>query len=209
MKTTFENSKSMALQSLTYGTPVAIGGISIPVLLQTQLGIILSILLPITCLLIYGLVLALLEIRKSRQEIQDLSFYIKERHYIRDRSRNRIRYSLKDPIESEDWYFLMNYSEEAKRYEELILLLANKEGINLSLAAIDLLLIPILEQFQTKGHLDYYQVEASLRTIIIDIKETPSNFDTNKMGKRTTLSIIKAFWKNFCNIPPFCTEKDK
>ncbi len=207
MTKTLEKTKSFALQTVTYGTPVGITAVS-AVALYNEVTLIVNILIPTAILLVYGMIWALLEIQKARQEISkltsQLSYDDKKKYYLP----NKLRFQTGDPIENEDWYFLSNYSETSRKYEELIHLLSNEIGINLSPAAKELLLIPILEQYQIKGKLEYWEVEKSLRSILLYAKVEPSVIESINTVKRTTMSIIKAFWKEFCNIPPFCTKKD-
>ncbi|MCF8369343.1 MAG: hypothetical protein K9G76_09900 [Bacteroidales bacterium] len=208
MTNTIEKTKSFAMQTVSYGTPVGITAVS-AVALYNQVTLLVNILIPTAILLVYGMVWALLEIQKARQEISRLTTQIsnddKKKYYLP----NKLRYQTGDPTENEDWYFLSNYSETARKYEELIHLLSNRIGIQLSPAAKELLIIPILEQYQIKGELDYWEVENSLNSILRLAKNEPSVIESDNSNKRTTMSIIKAWWKDFCNIPPFCTKKDK
>ena len=76
--------------------------------------------------------------------------------------------------------------------------------------------------------LDRQLVEHSLRTLMREMAESPAAFDKalprdsddrahfwsrlrfwDALPVRTSISVVKAFWKRFCNIPPFCGETDE
>jgi len=91
------------------------------------------------------------------------------------------------------------------RPAELILAgLAEEFQISLTPAARALLLLPLQEIEAELGPLDLAQVQKSLRTLVGTIHDSPDAFARKKPWTRGPISVIKAFWKNFCDIPPFC-----
>lgn len=60
------------------------------------------------------------------------------------------------------------------------------------------------------------QVQQSIKQLIASAASSPAAADSQgptmlsafEPSTRTALSMIKAFWANFCNIPPFCGETD-
>ena len=91
-------------------------------------------------------------------------------------------------------------------------------GITLSPPARLMLILPLYEiqkRFPKFPILDFST--ASLKDLIVTMAEEPavgdvpptdweSTLETDAHLHRTTLSVIKAFWARFCNIPPFCGE---
>jgi hypothetical protein len=206
--TTLEKTKTFAIRAVSYGTPVGITAVS-AVALYNQVTLLVNILIPTAILLVYLMIWALLEIQRSRQEIKQLTLTLTENGKRNYPLPNKLRYQSGDPIENEDWYYLYNYSETARKFDELIHIISYKNGVNLSPAAKELLLIPILEQYQINGMLSEFEVEESLYTLIKTVKTNPSVNESENSTKRTTISIIKAYYNKFCSIPPFCSKKDK
>jgi hypothetical protein len=77
----------------------------------------------------------------------------------------------------------------------------------LSGPARELLRIPLAETTSRSGKLNQEQADESLGLILDSMRETPIS-DIEGDGKiRTSVAVIRAFAKNFCNIPPFCSGK--
>lgn len=76
--------------------------------------------------------------------------------------------------------------------------------VRLTRAARSLLLLPLDELESEAGPLDLSEVEESLATLLGTIRDSPDLFARRKPEVRGSISVITAFWKNFCNIPPFC-----
>jgi hypothetical protein len=77
----------------------------------------------------------------------------------------------------------------------------------LSGAAREMLRIPLSEVTSRLGQFDEGQADASLGRILGSMKESPTSEIEGDGKLRTSLSVIRAFAKNFCNIPPFCSGK--
>jgi hypothetical protein len=109
-----------------------------------------------------------------------------------------------------DWRDIHYRSPEGAYADRLLVDLEERLGIRLTAGARDMLLIPIFEaQAQGRfgppfGPIEFLGREVeSLEVILRTTSEDPSLYD--REGRtRSSLSVIRAFWKNFCNIPPFC-----
>ena len=94
--------------------------------------------------------------------------------------------------------------------DRLLVELEDRVGIRLTPGAREMLVIPIFEAraqgrfprfdppFEFRGE-EIESLEVILRTMSVE----PSRYD--REGRtRSSLSVIRALWKNFCHIPPFC-----
>jgi hypothetical protein len=41
------------------------------------------------------------------------------------------------------------------------------------------------------------------------VEDPSANDRREQRNVRSSLSVIRAFWKNFCNIPPFCDGRER
>jgi hypothetical protein len=96
--------------------------------------------------------------------------------------------------------------------ERELISLEERTGIRLTSGARDMLLIPLSESGRRRGPpgLDFrfgpeYE---SLQVILRTMREDPSLEDRETRDVRSSLSVIRAFWRNFCNIPPFCDGRE-
>jgi hypothetical protein len=75
-----------------------------------------------------------------------------------------------------------------------------------------MIVIPIEEATVLHGEING-EVEKSLRVIFKALAENPDERDQNRETRdrkgwfRSSLSVIRAFAEEFCDIPPFCDRK--
>jgi hypothetical protein len=82
-------------------------------------------------------------------------------------------------------------------------------GLRLTGAARRMLALPVEEQyFDGRQPIDWAEVEQSIRLLIKTVREDESISSLSRRGDRNAVSVIRAFFKNFCNIPPFCSPTD-
>lgn len=96
--------------------------------------------------------------------------------------------------------------------EEELLRLEERSGIRLTPGARDMVLIPLAEAARgRRGRFPPGLEYASLETILRTMREDPSLEDRvdGPGNVRSSLSVIRAFWRNFCNIPPFCDGRER
>lgn len=109
--------------------------------------------------------------------------------------------------------------------------LETRAGVRLTPSAYLMLLVPAFEARQLRarrrsrgirylaGDLDPLEVSKattlqSIYTLAREARSNPASADRvdeaaysdPDMPLRTAFSVIKSFWKRFCNIPPFCGE---
>jgi len=91
--------------------------------------------------------------------------------------------------------------------DQVIRLLEQKYLITLTSGARQMIAIPITEALLISGDINLETMERSISKIIESMRE--QNVDARDMPAdtrsiRSSLSVIRAYAKLFCNIPPFC-----
>ena len=83
-------------------------------------------------------------------------------------------------------------------------------GVRLSPAAREMLIIPVAEQYSLRQEVPLEVVERSIVTIVSTIaEESVERFAPLPLQRPTSsVSVIRAFWRRFCNIPPFCSPTE-
>ncbi len=121
-------------------------------------------------------------------------------------------------IRKSPWRFVehMGWRERssfrASRYShhlyEIIDLAARDADITLTWGAREMLAIPIIETLETRAEVNWEENEASIRDIVRAMAE-----DGPIVGlfgrNRNSVSTIRAFWRRYCNIPPFCSRTEE
>lgn len=110
-----------------------------------------------------------------------------------------------------DWRFFLTFFRPDRRvwrFHELIDTWEARTNTVLTSGARQMLLIPIIEQYERGGTFSAEDVEQSLGQLFAVMMEDPAPVDSNS-SSRSSLSVIKAFWKRFCNIPPFCSRVER
>lgn len=79
----------------------------------------------------------------------------------------------------------------------------------LSLGARQMLRIPVVEAAQASNRLDAVEVSRSLDTVLDSLTEPPRSPVEGTDRGRTSIAVVRAFWKNFCHIPPFCSGEEQ
>lgn len=93
------------------------------------------------------------------------------------------------------------------RLSEIIDRAERRAGITLSWGAREMLIIPVIESIETGRH-DLESVERSISDLIETAAEKHyPEYLSN--GECNSVSIIKAFHKRYCNIPPFCERTEE
>lgn len=102
------------------------------------------------------------------------------------------------------------FSYERAYSDRILIDVEERVGIRLTAGARDMLLIPLVEARSFAPVTSWTEAE-SLERILRSMAEDPSDYDRDgEQGKvRSSLSVIRAFWKNFCNIPPFCDGRER
>lgn len=124
---------------------------------------------------------------------------------IRERSDKHREWKLRD-----DWLRLHGYRDRYFGYplEELILNAERQSDVRLTWGAREMLRIPVIEAIEAQGDVDWAQVDVSIRDIVGSMSESQAERGQPSMF-RDSRSVIRAFFKRFCNIPPFCSRTDE
>jgi hypothetical protein len=77
----------------------------------------------------------------------------------------------------------------------------------LTAGAKDMLRIPIIELYETAEYRNEDETDRSLALISNSLREEPHSPREGSGPLRTSIAVIRAYAKNFCNIPPFCTGR--
>ena len=80
--------------------------------------------------------------------------------------------------------------------------------ITLTSGARQLLRTPVAEAVEFSEEIDTDEIVSSVDRILASLEEeSPTTPREGTENSRTAIAVIRAFWKNFCNIPPFCAGR--
>jgi hypothetical protein len=100
------------------------------------------------------------------------------------------------------------FGDKLRQYEELLQALEYQHGIQLTPGAVEVFFVPIIETLDSDSELDEGETTETLRRVMQTVKDDPDERD-NIMGRRSSWSVIKGYWKNWCDIPPICRATKK
>lgn len=88
--------------------------------------------------------------------------------------------------------------------------IADEQKVVLSDAAREMLAWPVIEQFPSDASVTWQMVEPSIRKVIASVRE-PNDRDSGDTtsGQLNAKAIIRGYWREFCNIPPFCGRTER
>jgi hypothetical protein len=137
-------------------------------------------------------------------------------------------------VKTRNWIEKSSFSNKAVEIQNLAVELLGAAGlsqflptfekrfnIKLTPAAVLMLMLPLVdaetrEGVLGKGFFDVSdnELRLSLKQMLKSMADDPARADalfsiepSTVPEERSALSVVKAFWKTFCNIPPFCWEK--
>ena len=85
--------------------------------------------------------------------------------------------------------------------------LERDRSLVLSSGARQVLRAPVVEQAEFNDVFNEQQAYGSLETIFQTLREEPRAIQRNPVNERTSVDVIRAIWKNFCKVPPFCSGR--
>jgi hypothetical protein len=100
------------------------------------------------------------------------------------------------------------YGNQLARFEEFVASFEQEHRIQLTPGAVELIFVPLIEILEAGQAIDEAVVAETFRKLVQTIATEPDKRDRAK-GIRSSLSVIRAFWKNFCDIPPLCTATEQ
>ena len=107
-----------------------------------------------------------------------------------------------------EWLWRYLASSDARRVRRIVAGLESEFDLQLSPGARYMILVPVVEALYLhrlhRDELRWSQIERSITDVFLIMREDP---DPREFGnRRSSLSVIRAFWKRFCRIPPFCAR---
>ena len=81
--------------------------------------------------------------------------------------------------------------------------------IELTWAAREMLIVPIMEQVEERGGISLGQASESIQDLLREMKDYDGETLTDRHGAKNAVAVIRAFFKRFCNIPPFCSRTEE
>jgi hypothetical protein len=97
----------------------------------------------------------------------------------------------------------------ASPLREMIAVAQTEVGVTLTWGAREMLIIPIVEAFESRGQVDWNEVQGSIRILMETLAEEGQLRSLAPAERlRSAVDVIRAFYKRFCNIPPFCSRKE-
>lgn len=101
------------------------------------------------------------------------------------------------------------YSDEWRRLNAVIRRAESEAGVQLTWGARQMLTIPVIEVLERRGDVLWDEVDRSIQTLVATIaRETPPE-ELEVFGGGGSVSVIRAFARRFCSIPPFCSRRDE
>jgi hypothetical protein len=160
--------------------------------LQTMLLIVITILVIIALGLITIGLFFWKDLQRRTRDLQSLKYELESLKYeYAERRRDFPSWVDSSPLQ-----FIINSAEEST-------------GVRLTWAARQMLAIPVQEQYvEGRQPISWSQVEESVRMLVRTTREDDSKASVSRRGETNAVGIIRAFFKNFCNIPPFCEPTD-
>lgn len=98
---------------------------------------------------------------------------------------------------------------ELTRYEEILESHEKESRISLTPGAVQMIFIPLLEELNRGQRLEFFEVSETFKSIIAEVAAEPDARDSDR--QRSSWSVVRAYWRRWCNIPPICgpTAKEK
>jgi len=92
--------------------------------------------------------------------------------------------------------------------DEMIRQAEIRNDIHLTWTARQLILLPIVEGLDQGEDVGFAQLAESIDAVVATTRHEPSS-DERTESSRGAKSVIKAFHRRFCNIPPFCSRREE
>jgi len=91
--------------------------------------------------------------------------------------------------------------------KRIALIAGAPDAVELSWGARELLRVPLIETYESAEFRDAELADHSLQILSESLREKPRTPSEGHGHFRTSIAVVRAFAKNFCNIPPFCSWK--
>jgi hypothetical protein len=94
------------------------------------------------------------------------------------------------------------HGDTLQTFENLINDAEKARNLTITGGALQLLLLPLLEELQAGRKVDNAVLQKSLQEVFDSLQESPDTRDTG--NQRSSVSIIRAWYLRWCKVPPFC-----
>lgn len=91
--------------------------------------------------------------------------------------------------------------------KRIALIAGAPDAVELSWGARELLRVPLIETYESAEFRDAELADYSLQLVAESLREEPRTPSEGHGRLRTSIAVIRAYAKNFCNIPPFCSGR--
>ena len=102
------------------------------------------------------------------------------------------------------------YSEHGPLLRKIEAAIANNEtnnALTLTPDAIEAFLLPFLVEVQRRGEIPQDVIDVTVRNTFTQLVKDPDNRDVGTT--RSVFSVIRAWWRAWCDIPPICRATDE
>lgn len=97
------------------------------------------------------------------------------------------------------------YAAAPHELSRIIDVAEREAGIEFTRGGRQMLVIPVIETIELDGRVDWAEVRGSINRVAQTIAEEQGGvFGVGRAA--TSVSVIRAFFRRFCNIPPFCSR---
>jgi hypothetical protein len=95
------------------------------------------------------------------------------------------------------------HGSELARLEQMLESYEKESKISLTPGAIELIFVPLVEILNNQQKLDFDSVSRTFEPLVEEIAAEPDSRDSQSR-QRSSLSVVRAYWKRWSNIPPIC-----
>jgi len=94
------------------------------------------------------------------------------------------------------------------KIESVIAEQETKYALTLTPDAVEVLLLPFLVELERRnGQMEQEKIQHTVERTFTELKNDPDKRDSGTT--RSVFSVIKAWWKGWCDIPPICGPTDE
>jgi len=102
-----------------------------------------------------------------------------------------------------DWDLAYEKHGPELRFVEMAIAIEEENhALSLTPAAVELLLLPFLEEFERNETIAEETVKHTIRQVMEELIATRDSRDYGQT--RSAFSVIRAWWGRWCDIPPIC-----
>jgi len=105
-----------------------------------------------------------------------------------------------------DWETVYKkYPQQMSKLEEVLGLYEIEFSITVAPSAVEVIIIPLVEDLQDGGAIDFLELGPTIRKLFAAMSDHPHELDKGRF--RSSRSVLKAMFENWCGIPPICRRR--